>query len=147
MRKSNRYNQGIPVMSREKCRKIISIVNEFYEVNCLQPSRKREIVSVRQVAIYYTHKLTNLTSSSIGLLFNKDHATVLHCINIVEGRMLYDKEFKKERPKLEELIFGVNFKTTDEFLLFKAKEEINELMSKMSLDQCNELIENIKNKN
>ena len=50
------------------------------------------------------------------LMFNKDHATVLHAINIVEGRMLYDKKFKEQRPKLEELIFRVNFKTEDEFI-------------------------------
>tara|TARA_R110000823_G_scaffold71663_1_gene165118 strand:- start:28 stop:507 length:480 start_codon:yes stop_codon:yes gene_type:complete len=145
MKESNKYNQGISVMSRTKCRKIISIVNDFYEVNCLEFSRKRGIVAPRQVAMYYTHKLTNLTFSSIGIMFNKDHATVMHSINVVEGRMDFDREFKDQRPKLEELIFGVNFKTTDEFLLFKAKESINELVSKMSLEQCSSLKEIIDN--
>ena len=145
MKESKRYNKGIPVMSREKCLKIISIVNEFYGVNCLQATRKRLIVDPRQIAIYYSYELTNLSTTSVGLIFNKTHATVLSSINVVEGRMLFDKKFKKQRPKLEELIFRVNFKTEYEFLLFKAKEEINLLVSKMSLDQCNELIENIKN--
>ena len=144
MKKLKRHSQGISIISREKCRKIISIVNEFYGVNCLDLSKKRVVVEPRQVAMYYCYKRTNLSSTSVGLMFNKDHATVLHSINIIEGRMLYDKKFKEQRPKLDELVFGVNFKTEAEFLLFKAKEEINLLVSKMSLDQCNELIENIK---
>ena len=145
MKESNKYNQGISVMSRTKCRKIISIVNEFYQVNCLEFSRKRHIVEPRQVAMYYSYKLTNLTSNSVGLMFNKDHATVLHSINVIEGRLKFDREFKEHRVKLEELIFSVNFKNTDEFLLFQEKEDISELMSEMSLDQCRELKEIINN--
>ena len=145
MARLKKYNQGISEMSRVKSRKIISIVNEFYQVNCLEFSRKRHIVEPRQVAMYYSYKLTNLTSNSVGLMFNKDHATVLHSINIVEGRLKFDREFKEHRVKLEELIFSVNFKNTDEFLLFQEKEDISELMSEMSLDQCRELKEIINN--
>lgn len=147
MKESKRYNQGISTINREKFIKIISTVNEFYEVDCLQNSRITSIVEPRQIATYYTYKLTNLSTTSVGLLFNKTHATVLSSISVIEGRILFDKEFKKQIPKLEELIFRINFKTEDEFLLFKAKKEINELMNKMSLDQCNELIEVINNKN
>lgn len=145
MARLKKYNQGISEMSRVKSRKIISIVNEFYQVNCLEFSRKRHIVEPRQVAMYYSYKLTNLTSNSVGLMFNKDHATVLHSINIVEGRLKFDREFKEHRVKLEELIFSVNFKNTDEFLLFQEKEDISELISEMSLDQCRELKEIINN--
>tara|TARA_B110000977_G_scaffold198189_1_gene282491 strand:- start:5726 stop:6163 length:438 start_codon:yes stop_codon:yes gene_type:complete len=145
MKDLKRYNKGISIINREKFLKIISIVNKFYEVDCLQNSRITSIVEPRQIATYYTHKLTDLSTTSVGLLFNKTHATVLSSISVIEGRILFDKEFKKQIPKLEELIFRINFKTEDEFLLFKAKEEINELMSKMTLNQCNELIENIKN--
>ena len=145
MARLKKYNQGISEMSRVKSRKIISIVNEFYQVNCLEFSRKRHIVEPRQVAMYYSYKLTNLTSNSVGLMFNKDHATVLHSINIVEGRLKFDREFKEHRVKLEELIFSVNFKNTDEFLLFQEKEDISELISEMSLYQCRELKEIINN--
>jgi hypothetical protein len=147
MRQSKKYNQGIPVISKAKCRKIISIVNEFYQVNCLELTRKREIVEPRQIAMYYTHKLTNLTLGSIGFMFNKDHATILHAIKVVKALMEFDREFKEQRPRLEELIFGVNFETTDEFLLFKAKENITELLSNMNLDQCNEINEFINSIN
>ena len=145
MARLKKYNQGISEMSRVKSRKIISIVNEFYQVNCLEFSRKRHIVEPRQVAMYYSYKLTNLTSNSVGLMFNKDHATVLHSINVIEGRLKFDREFKEHRVKLEELIFSVNFKNTDEFLLFQEKEDISELMSEMSLYQCRELKEIINN--
>ena len=145
MKVLKKHNRGIQTTNKIKCDKIISIVNEFYKVNCLEINRRREIVEPRQIAMYYTYSLTNLTLSAIGKLFNKDHATVLHGINVVEARMEFDRVFKEQRTELEELIFGVNFKTTDEFLLFKAKENLKELVSQMSLGQCNTLSEIITN--
>ena len=145
MTELKKYNQGISQMSRVKSRKIISIVNDFYQVNCLEFNRKRHIVEPRQVAMYYSYKLTNLTTNSVGLMFNKDHATVIHAVNIVEGRFKFDRGFKEDRIKLEALIFSVNFNTTDEFLIFKEREDISELISKMNLEDCKELKEVIIN--
>lgn len=145
MRVLKRHSQGAETINKVKCYKIISIVNKFYEVDCLKDSKIREIVEPRQIAMYYTRSLTNLNLSAIGRLFNKDHATVLHSINIVKNRMEFDREFKGQRSELEELIFGVNFKTTDEFSLFQAKDNIKKLVSEMSLGQCNLLSEIITN--
>ena len=128
---------------REKTRKIIAAVNLFYGVNCLEPSRKRIIVAPRQIAIYYAYKETNLCSTSVGILFNKDHATVLHSINMVESMMQFDPKFKRDRKALEDEIFKINFKTKEDFKLFELKEEVNKLVNKMKLDKLTELKESL----
>jgi hypothetical protein len=128
---------------REKTRKIIAAINAFYSVNCLEFSRKRMIVIPRQIAIYYAYKETNLCSTSVGLLFNKDHATVLHSINMVESMMQFDPKFKRDRKALEDEIFKINFKTKEDFKLFELKEEVNKLVNKMKLDKLTELKESL----
>jgi len=134
-----KYNRLTSTLCREKTRKIIAAVNKFYGVNCLEFSRKRIIVAPRQVAMYYAYKETNLCSTSVGLLFNKDHATILYSIKMVESMMKFDPKFKRDRKALEDEIFKINFKTPKEFELFKLKEEVNELVNGMKLDKLTEL--------
>lgn len=65
-------------------------------------SRKRELVQVRQVAMYLAKKHTNSSTAKIGLLIgNKDHATVLHSCRIVENQAQVDKAFKNELTEIE----------------------------------------------
>ena len=64
--------------------------------------RKREIVQVRQVAMYLAKKHTEASSSKIGKLIGKrDHATVLHACKIVGAQIEVDKVFKSEIEELE----------------------------------------------
>lgn len=64
-------------------------------------SRKREIVQIRQIAMYLAKKHTNSSSSKIGkLIGNKDHATVLHACKMVKDQVEVDKNF---RSKIEEI--------------------------------------------
>jgi len=124
---------------KEKTRKIIAVVNQFYGVNCLENTRKRHIVIPRQIAMYYAYNETNLSTTSVGLLFNKDHATVLYAITMVKSMMRFDPKFKKERKELEDEIFKVDFKTPKEFQVFQLKEEVNKIVSRMNLDKLTEL--------
>ena len=49
------------------------------------PSRRRELVKVRHIAMYLCRELTNNTLSSVGLFFGgRDHTTVLHACTQVE---------------------------------------------------------------
>ena len=65
-------------------------------------TRKREIVQVRQVAMYLAKKHTESSSSKIGqLIGNKDHATVLHACKIVKDQVEVDKSFKSEIEEIE----------------------------------------------
>ena len=63
---------------------------------------KREVVQVRQVAMYLAKKHTDTSSSKIGqLIGNKDHATVLHACKIVKDQVEVDKAFKAEIEEIE----------------------------------------------
>ena len=124
---------------KEKTRKIIAVVNQFYGVNCLENTRKRHIAIPRQIAMYYSYNETNLGFTSVGLLFNKDHATVLYAVRMVNNMMSFDAQFKKDRKELEDEIFKVNFKTPKEFQVFQLKEEVNKIVSRMNLDKLTEL--------
>tara|TARA_R110002126_G_scaffold63960_5_gene163996 strand:+ start:702 stop:1328 length:627 start_codon:yes stop_codon:yes gene_type:complete len=46
----------------------------------------RELVLVRQLAVYFSKKFTLLSTPSIGRIFgNRDHTTILHSIRKIEG--------------------------------------------------------------
>ena len=65
-------------------------------------TRKREVVQVRQVAMYLAKKHTDTSSSKIGqLIGNKDHATVLHACKIVKDQVEVDKAFPAEIEEIE----------------------------------------------
>lgn len=84
---------------------IIQVVCGHYE---LEPSaihtksRKREVVQVRQIAMYLAKKHTDSSSSKIGqLIGNKDHATVLHACKIVKEQCEVDKVFRSDIENIE----------------------------------------------
>ena len=59
------------------------------------PTRKREIVQARQLAMYFSKQLTKNSLASIGAQCgNKDHATVLHACRTVNNLAETDKRFK-----------------------------------------------------
>ncbi len=58
-------------------------------------TRKREIVQARQLAMYFSKKLTKNSLNTIGLhCGNKDHATVLHAVKTVNNLIETDKQFR-----------------------------------------------------
>ncbi len=72
------------------------------ESSILSNTRKREIVTARQVAMYFAKQLTKTSLKGIGAqLGNKDHATVLHAYRTVNELMI-DKKFKMQIDELEE---------------------------------------------
>ena len=84
---------------------IIEKVCEYYKVDTSTihtKTRKREVVQVRQVAMYLAKKHTETSSSKIGqLIGKKDHATVLHACKIVKDQVDVDKAFKNEIDEIE----------------------------------------------
>lgn len=84
---------------------IIDAVCKHFEI---EPSvihtktRKREVVQVRQIAMYLAKKHTDFSSSKIGkFIGGKDHATVLHSYKIVKGQCEVDKNFRADVESLE----------------------------------------------
>lgn len=84
---------------------IIAKVCEHYKMDervLHTKSRKREIVQVRQVAMFLAKKHTDISTSKIGhLIGNRDHATVLHACKIVKDLVEVDKELKAEIEEIE----------------------------------------------
>ena len=67
---------------------IISQVCKFYSIeeNVIRGTLKTKgIAEARQVAIYLIRDLTNLSLPDIGKVFNKDHSTIKHSIDKIDG--------------------------------------------------------------
>ena len=84
---------------------IITKVCEHYKMDesvLHTKSRKREIVQVRQIAMFLAKKHTDTSASKIGhLIGNRDHATVLHACKIVKDLVEVDKELKSDIEEIE----------------------------------------------
>jgi len=78
---------------------IQKVVSDYFsmDVEILQSkTRKRHIVQARQLAMYFSKKLTKASLASIGSQIGKrDHATVLHACKTVDNLSTTDKQFKK----------------------------------------------------
>ena len=89
---------------------IITCTCEFYNVreeDLFGKSRKANIVTVRQMSMYLAHKHTKLPTSKIGVYVgNRDHATVLHGIKTIDGRLKVDKELRQQLAELEEKLLS-----------------------------------------
>lgn len=84
---------------------ISKVICDYYNlpVDILQQkTRKREIVQPRQIAMYFSKSLTNLSLSSIGSqLGNKNHATVLHSYKTVQDLIETNKDFRRSIDEIE----------------------------------------------
>ncbi|WP_228460605.1 chromosomal replication initiator protein DnaA [Gordonia crocea] len=78
--------------------RIMAVITDYFGVTIDQlkgPSRKAEIVTPRQIAMYLCRELTDLSLPKIGETFNRDHSTVLHAEKKIteqmkERREIYD---------------------------------------------------------
>ena len=84
---------------------IIAKVCEHYKIDetaIHTKTRKREVVQVRQVAMYLAQQHTEASSFTSGQLSgNQDHATVWHACKIVKDQVDVDKSFKAEIEEIE----------------------------------------------
>jgi len=73
-------------------------VAEFFDIppDLLRAkTRKQEIVSARQVAMYLAKEMTNCSLKTIGLHFGgRDHSTVIHAYQSVEDQIKLDSKYR-----------------------------------------------------
>lgn len=78
---------------------IQKVVSTYFEIDVptLQSNtRKRHVVQARQLAMYFSKKMTKSSLASIGSQIGKrDHATVLHACKTVDNLSDTDKQFKR----------------------------------------------------
>lgn len=67
-------------------------------------SRKHEFVKVRQVCMYMIRKTFKIGFNKIGNYFNKNHATVIHAVNNINGFLEYDKDLQKEINDIDTIL-------------------------------------------
>ncbi len=73
-------------------------VTDYYTIkvnSLLSKKRTKDIVLARQVAIYLSRELTDLSLTSIGEAFGRrDHTTIIHSYNKIKDKIKKDKGFK-----------------------------------------------------
>lgn len=78
-------------------------VLEVSKEDILGSSRRANIAQARQIAMYLTQKNTNLSTSKIGALIgNRNHATVIHSVNLINDLLANDKKVQEKVSAVEE---------------------------------------------
>ena len=87
---------------------IMQAVANYYSItvdDLIRPTRRREIAVPRQIAMYITRDLTNLSLPQIGQVFgNRDHTTVLHGCNQIANAIKNDPSMASVVNDLKEII-------------------------------------------
>lgn len=76
-------------------RKVTNYYN-LEENDLISKSRQNSIAFPRQVAMYLSRRLTNLSLVSIGQSFQRDHTTVMHAIDKINSEIKKNSELEKE---------------------------------------------------
>ena len=80
-------------------------VAEYFQVSLdslKAKTRKKEIVTARQVAMYFAKEFTSHSLKSIGYHFGgRDHSTVIHSVQTVSDLIDTDKKFKASIQELQ----------------------------------------------
>jgi chromosomal replication initiator protein len=70
----------------------------------LSPSRAAELSHARQIAMYLSRELTDLSLAEIARQFNRDHTTILHAVRVVSTRAASDAEVADTIHRVRELL-------------------------------------------
>ncbi len=85
----------VPLKAQATAEEVVALVARHFGVSLdelTSPSRKREIVQARQVAMYLLRHELDLSYANIGALFGgRDHATVMHSVEKIEGLLQSDE--------------------------------------------------------
>ena len=98
--------QPTPIIIKASIERIIKKVGNYHNLPkfyFINKTRKREYVDARQQAMYFMRSL-KMSYASIGKLFNRNHATVMHAIKTVNNLLVTDFEYRIRFVKLERLL-------------------------------------------
>jgi chromosomal replication initiator protein len=76
---------------------IKDIICYHFQINCddlTSRSKKKNISTARQIAMYFSRKYTKESLESIGFEFNRDHATVLHSVKQINKQIIESSKVK-----------------------------------------------------
>jgi len=118
------------------------ITQEVCKADPMKKTRKREVVYARMIMYKVLKSFHKHTATSIGRMFGKNHATILHSINQFDNMVSYDdwlnnrfhcvmSEYTKEISLQKEIIADVHLK--NKILESKVKTQ------KRIIRQCKEI--------
>jgi len=91
---------------------IIQVTAEFFNLkpeDVLSKKRTQDIALTRQVAMYFSRLLTDLSLPKIGDEFGgKDHTTVLHACKKIDSMISNDNDFKHRLDLIKNIILDKN---------------------------------------
>lgn len=70
----------------------------------LSPSRAAEVSRGRQIAMYLSRELTDLSLAEIARQFDRDHTTILHAVRVVSARAAEDADVIETIHRARELL-------------------------------------------
>lgn len=86
---------------------IVDCVCHYFKIDretLLSRSKKRAVYYPRQVAMYLCRQHTDATLSLIGKAFNRDHASVIHSLAMIQKRCLGDSTIRHQMAFLSQQI-------------------------------------------
>lgn len=88
-----------PIITVREVKKIVCELADVSEASLVSPSRRRELLKPRQIAMALAYKYSGSSLPSVGRLFGgRDHTTVLHAVRIAE--MKYAKGYRKVEERI-----------------------------------------------
>lgn len=91
-----------------KANYIINTVNGYFGIDVKQPTRRKNIVVPRQIAMYLCRKFTSLSYGQLGITFSRHHVTVMYGCRLVEKLLLTDEDIKTDIENLTILLAREN---------------------------------------
>jgi len=92
-------------------KKVIRVVSDFYEIaekELINPSRRKEIVKPRQIAMYILREELKCSYPFIGeKLGKKDHTTAIHACKKIDREMKTNADLQNEIKLIKEKIYSV----------------------------------------
>lgn len=109
-RQVNRDEPRGPVPAPEGISRFVAECWGVSHSDMVSSSRKRDVATSRQVAMYLIKEITGISLARVGGYFgNRDHSTVIHSLRKVEERMATDHAFRSQVLKAyDELSTNVN---------------------------------------
>lgn len=88
---------------------IIQSVNNIFNTDCREQTRRHRVVLARHCAVYFLRKYTDLTLEEISMQFsNTDHSSAHHSIKTCKNLMETDEEYKKKVDRVKDSL-QINF--------------------------------------
>ena len=91
---------------------IQAAVEKFYRVShsdLVSKKRNKSIKHPRQVAIYLSRDLLNMTFKDIGKVFNRDHSTIMHSNDVIESGLKEDKNLRDEIEYIRKMLHNQDY--------------------------------------